>query len=191
MLSSLTVLPGTDLTERMRAEGRLVGADPRLINGVYPCMRYQNFSQEDLFHRYFGLLERLFDYGVVERKARGVLGSGAFAEPVRCPVPLSEKARVTLTALRTFLFSRDKRRRRLFRQLLPYALRGSVSMDKLLIHLLFMEGFHRYPLRVKRFDAEVLAMIRAMDRGPLVAPQTAGTALAGGALPYGSATAIH
>jgi hypothetical protein len=37
----------------------------------------------------------------------------------------------------------------------------------------------------------VLAMIRAMDRGPLVAPQTAGTALAGGALPYGSATAIH
>jgi len=74
MLSTLTVLPGTDLTERMRADGRLVGADTRLINGVYPCMRYQNFSQEDLYHRYFGLLGRLYDYGVVEKKVREVLG---------------------------------------------------------------------------------------------------------------------
>jgi len=110
---------------------------------------------------------------------------------VRCPVPFADKLQVTLAALRTFVFTHDARRRRLFRALLPYALRGTVSMEKLLIHLLFMEGFHRYPARVRRFDPEVLAMIRAMDKGPLVAPQAAGTALAGGPLPYGSTTAIH
>lgn len=167
MLSTLTVLPGTDLRRRMGEENRLVDADPRLINGVYPCMHYRHFSQEELFRGYFALLERVYDYEVLEKKGRALFEHGAFAEPVRCPVPFTEKLRVSLSILFTFILTFNAPRRRLFFRLFPMAVRRIVSFDKLFIYLLFMEAFHRYPIRMRATHDEVLALIRTTDRGPL------------------------
>ncbi|MBD3239860.1 MAG: radical SAM protein [Chitinivibrionales bacterium] len=160
MLSTLTVLPGTDLRKRMGEEGRLVDADPRLINGVYPCMRYHNFTPEALFRGYFDLLERVYDYELLEKKGRALFENGAFAEPVRCPVPLSEKLRVSVTILFTFILTLNAPRRRLFLRLFPLASRGLVSFDKLFIYLLFMEAFHRYPIHMRSTHEKALGLIR-------------------------------
>ncbi len=167
MLSTLTVLPGTDLRKRMGEEKRLVDADPRLVNGVYPCMHYRHFSQEELFDGYFALLERVYDYELLEKKGRALFENGAFAEPVRCRVPVAEKLQVSVRILFTFVFTLNARRRRLFLRLFPMALRGVVSFDKLFIYLLFMEAFHRYPIRMRARHDEVRELIRATDRGPL------------------------
>jgi hypothetical protein len=167
MLSTLTPLPGTDLQARMHDEGRLSDTDPRLINGVFPCMDFRNFSREALYEGYFRLMERVYAYDEIEKKSRALFAAGAFSQPVRCPVPLWEKVRVSLTILFTFLLTLNGPRRRLFMRLFPLAARGTVSFDRLFIQLLFMEAFHRYPIRMRRHREQILALIRADDRAPL------------------------
>jgi len=166
MFNVLTAFPGTDLHERMRRTGRLSLLEPEMCNGIYPTMRYMHLSQVELYERYFATLERIFDYEGVRRRALPVLGNGAFRRFNAGEVGLRDKLVSVVHLLRTYLFSRDPARRRLFLSLVRLGASGRTSMGVVVEFLLFIASFHGYLDYTRAHREEILAKIRAVDKGP-------------------------
>jgi radical SAM superfamily enzyme YgiQ (UPF0313 family) len=166
MLNVLTAYPGTDLYERMKATGRLNYHDPDLLNGVYPTMRSMNMSQTQMYNRYFETLEKMFDYGLVRRKAVPVLGNGAFHRFNAGEVGFRDKFISSFQLIRMYLFSSDRAKRRLFLSLVRFGLTNRASMGVIVEFLLFVSSFHGYLDYTKEHREEILGKIAAADLGP-------------------------
>jgi radical SAM superfamily enzyme YgiQ (UPF0313 family) len=164
MVSTLTASPGSGLYDRMKREGRLIDAEPELVNGALPCMSYKNMSGGEMVKRYFDALGRMYDYDMLRKKAMAVFSNGAYARKHAGDVSLWEKIRAIITVLRVFYFTKDEKRKRIFKDLVRLGAQGTVYMGKVAEYLIFMEGFNRYLERWRTLMPEVIAKIKERPR---------------------------
>ncbi len=166
MLHLLTVVEGTRLHARMEREGRLCAIDPALLTGSFPSMHYYNFSQIEIFNKYYETLERIYSVEAARKKARSLFGTGAFQVERPGPVGAWAKLASSMTVLRRFVFTGDREKRRLFRELFALARQKKVAMSSVVLFLLTMEGFRDHLAAARLRHDEMRARIAATDRGP-------------------------
>jgi len=167
MFSILTAAPGTDLYARMVREGRIEESlDRTWYNGVFPSMHYYNLSMTEMLDGYFDLLERVFDWDAISQRALNAFGTGHFNRGVSQAVPLVDKIRTALLIMRRFAFSLNKVKRKLFMDLFELSNQNKVSMDRVVIFLLTMEGYHDYLKYSRTFLDDIRAEVKRLDRGP-------------------------
>jgi radical SAM superfamily enzyme YgiQ (UPF0313 family) len=160
MVSTLTASPGSGLYDRMKREGRLIDVEPELVNGALPCMSYKNMNGKEMVRRYFDALGRMYDYDVLRKKALAVFGGGAFTRKHAGDVSLAEKIRVVISVLRVFYFTKDQKRKRIFKDLVRLGVKKTVYMGKVAEYLIFMEAFNRYIEQWKTLMPEVIGKIK-------------------------------
>ena len=166
MLSPLTPAPGTDLWDRMEAEGRLLGLDGDYVNGMFPSMRYRNMSLVAMFDKHFETLRKLYAFENIHGRATGLFATGGFTRPERGGVGLGEKVDASLRVLRRFLLTADPWKRRLFLDLFALGRGGKVSMDKVAVFLLTASGIEEYFKSAGDWLGGVREKLARIDTGP-------------------------
>jgi len=166
MLSILAVAPGTDIYERMRAQGRLHKVDPQFINGLFPHMHYMNMSQVDLMAKYRATIERLLSFESAGQRALRLARTGWFKEPVSAGIPLREKVSTSLRMLRRFLLTADAAKRSVFIELMKLVREEVISPDRVVLLLMNIEAASMYLERSRHDYEKVLTKIALVDRGP-------------------------
>jgi radical SAM superfamily enzyme YgiQ (UPF0313 family) len=167
MLSPLTAAPGTDLYDRMKAEGRLLDVETDLLNGVFPSIRYNRMSAVEMFDRFFEAVEKLMDYGDARAKAMGLFRSGRFTRPEGGGITFREKLSTSMKLLRGFLMSGDPEKRRLFQDLFKLVRRKRLTPDKAVVFMLQMAGYHDWWADFQTYREDVREKIQRVDPGPL------------------------
>lgn len=166
MLSILTAAPGTDLWNRLEADGRLCGADRDLMSGAFPCLHYMKMSQVDMLDRYMETLEKLFDLEFQKRQALSLLGQGSFTRDTSGKIGFFEKFSTSMKLVGRFAFSRDRSRRELFKEILALGRSGRAAMDKVVLMLLSVEGNRMYLDQLKARLPRIREAIARVDKGP-------------------------
>lgn len=142
-LHILSATPGTELYERMNHEGRLYGSSHDLQIGLFPTMHYKNMSQIDMFDKYMDTVEKLFSFNTIRKKAVHLFGSGSFnSRGVDIGFPL--KFRASMKILKEFIFTTDKDKRLLFKNLFSLILQKKLAIDKAAAFLLSMLSYNRH-----------------------------------------------
>jgi radical SAM superfamily enzyme YgiQ (UPF0313 family) len=166
MMNILSIAPGTALFERMAVAGRVNAVESAYRNGIFPCMDYNNFSQRELFDRFFEVTTRLFSWERLSERALRLFSRGSFHRTGPEDVPTSEKISVMASLTRRFLFSPNAAKRRLFIELMKMVRLGTVAPDKVALFLLNMEAFNQFFREAEVALPAVRARIDAVDRGP-------------------------
>ncbi len=167
MLSILAAAPGTDLYNRMQDEGRLPPVRREFINGALPCMHYMNFSQTEVLERYFETLAAMYDSASLRRRAVPLFAGGEFANSgTATEVGPWEKLTTSVKLMGRFLFSRDKEKRLLFRELFGLVQEGKVSAESIVVFLLTVQATHDYLRRMGPALDDIRPAVAAMDKGP-------------------------
>ena len=181
MLSILAAAPGTDIWERMKAEGRLCYPSLEFITGILPCMRYRHMSQVQMLDRYVETLERVYDPDSLRRRALKLFGTGAFRQPGSSDVPLRDKVTTTLKMLDRYLVRGSHAKRRLLWDLVRLGVKGTVAMDRVVVLLLQMESTFAFLRSFRAGLPTIRARVAAVDPGPLDEPGAAGPSAPAGA----------
>jgi len=163
-LSILGVAPGTRVYERMRAEGRLIDIPPRYVNGVLPTMRYNHFSLVEMLDRYYETASRVYDFDNVRKMGLELFSNGAFNH-LQEDVGTLEKIKTTAILVKRYLFTRDRAKRTLFRELFAMHRKGIIGINEIVIFLLSMEGFHEFFEKAREYLPEVRAELAVIDPG--------------------------
>jgi radical SAM superfamily enzyme YgiQ (UPF0313 family) len=165
-LNLLTVAPGTDLHERLGREERLVDADSDRLNGMYPSFRFARMSHSQAYDAYFRILDRIYDPAEAASKGLAVLGNGAFVRPPPA-VSFMEKVTGFWYLLKTYLFTRDRARQRMFLDIFALGRKGVADMGKVVEYLLFMASLRRFLDRNRGLRAATLKELQANDVPPM------------------------
>ncbi len=171
-LNLLTVAPGTALHDRLALEGRLVDVDTDRLNGTYPSLRYGRLSHAEMVEGFHRTLSEVFDPVAVREKGLAVLSTGAFTRPAPA-VRLRDKVRGFAYLLRTYLFTRDRARRRLFLDLFDLGRRKVADMSRVVEYLLFMATLRQHVQERRQEYARIEAGLRANDVPAAGSPPTA------------------
>jgi radical SAM superfamily enzyme YgiQ (UPF0313 family) len=164
MLSVLAAAPGTDLYQRMEDENRLVDCPRDFINGAFPCMRYKHFSQTEILEKYFSTLRKLQNFSSLRKRALALFETGAFAKSgISEKVCLSDKISTSALLVRRFLFSSDKEKRALFKDLFGLIRKKKVSAEAVVVFLLSMQAIRDYLDNSSLFLEEVRQTAARMD----------------------------
>ncbi len=166
ILSVLAVAPGTDIYDRMKAQGRLTGVPNPMINGIFPGMHYAQMSQVDLLDKYQETLKRLLSFESAGKRVLNLARSGWFREEGSVGVPFKVKAVTFLRMVRAFLLSPDPERRRVFVELFKLSRQGVVAMDRVVMMLLTIEANARWMESTDDLFRRARHKVAAMDRGP-------------------------
>jgi radical SAM superfamily enzyme YgiQ (UPF0313 family) len=178
MLSILAAAPGTDIWDRMKAEGRLCYPGLEFITGILPCMQYRAMSQLEMLDRYVATLERVYDPDSLRRRALRLFGTGSFRQPSSGDVPLRDKVSATLKMLERYLLRGSRAKRRLFVDLVRLGIRGQVAMDRVVVLLLQLESTFAFLESFRRELPKIRALVAAVDPGPVDARGSAAFATA-------------
>lgn len=143
MLNILTAFPGTSLHARMSSEGRLIDLEPEFLNGLFPTIRHPEMTSDELRDRYWETLELLYSSDELRPKALAVLGNGKFIERTT-GIGLGDKVRGTAAILRSYLFTKDPSRRRLFLELMALKKQGTAPTGVVIEYLLFLAAARLY-----------------------------------------------
>lgn len=163
MLNVLSVAPGTELYEKMKSEGRIELVDPSYRNGVFPCIRYENFTQREILDALFNTLERIFSWESISERAIRLFEKGTFLKGGNEKVPFGEKVSVSLLLLKRFLFTRDKTKRQMFFHLFKLTREKRLSVNDLVVFLLNMEGYQLYLEKARTYLPAVRQGVDAVD----------------------------
>lgn len=166
IVSILTAAPGTDLWDRLEADGRLSGADRNLMSGAFPCLHYMNMSQLDLLDRYVETLDRLFSIEAQHERALRLFRKFSFTRDTSGKVGFFQKVGAFVRLVKRFAFSTNPARRKIFRDLTEMGRANRVAMDKVVLMLMSIEGNQMYLERLKSQLHEIRAAIARVDRGP-------------------------
>ena len=113
-LNVLSSYPGTDLYERMKADGRINNIDTDML-GIYPTMQYNLVSQGDMFSKFFSTLEKMYSYEVTLEKARNILTNGRFTHYNEADISVIDKLRSMAYLFRQYLITGNAAQREMFR----------------------------------------------------------------------------
>lgn len=167
ILNCLTAYPGTDLYDRLKAQGRISPIDPDLLNGVYPTMQYRHMSQTEMFNKSFETMARLFAPEVILQKAEKVFANGRFQRFSGGDLTVVDKAMCFWHLFRHLRLSSDPHKRKLFTELIRLGFRKKAAMGNVIQFLLLVLSFSGYHEFLLQNREEVLAKIRQDDPGPL------------------------
>ena len=166
MINILGIAPGTDIQKRMEEEGRLYGGALDGALGIFPPLYYQQMGKTEMFERYLQSLEILYSFGKIRSKAAELFSSGSFVQTFEDKtIGPGDKIRVLLRILRAYLFTRDREKRLLFKEMSYLLRRKMISADKYILFLLSMEGFSRYTRMMRKNFPRLKAEVAAIDRG--------------------------
>ncbi len=163
MFNVLSVAPGTELYEKMKADGRVHLVDASYRNGIFPCIRYENFTQREMLDALFGMLEKLFSWESIEARALRLFEQGSFRRGGNDKVPFTEKFSVSMMLLKRFAFTRHPVKRRMFFKLFKMARRKKLSMTDLVMFLINMEGYQLYLEKAEAYLPEVRRKVSEID----------------------------
>ncbi len=168
MLCLLAATPGSEHFKRMEKDCRLTIDNLTIINGGCPSMHYNNFGQIELFDKYIETINKLFSYETIARKTENLLKYERFRYETTKNEDMNpfEKFGVFLTLVRRFIFTTNKTKRNLFFKLFIMAQTGKLSFERLVVHLMTMEGFASYVENMKKTAPELREIIKKHDKGP-------------------------
>ncbi len=169
-LNVLSAYPGTDLYDRMKADGRINNIDTDML-GIYPTMQYNQVSQSEMFSKFFVTTEKMYSYKVALQKARTVMANGKFTHYNEADISVMDKLRSMIYLFRQYLITKDPDKRELFRFLFSLARKGTVNMGNVVEYLLLLASFNGYLEATREHRAQILETIKASDPGPLLADQ--------------------
>ncbi|MBN1408270.1 MAG: B12-binding domain-containing radical SAM protein [Calditrichaceae bacterium] len=165
-LNVLMAYPGTNLNERLKKEKRLNPIDPNLLNGIYPTIQFNNMSQTKLYHKYFDTLAKFHDYDHVRKLATAELQNSKFYRDNSADITIRDKFISISHLINKYLLTLNKKKRRMFLNLIGLVRQGITSINVVVEFLLFISSFHGYLRYTKRHGAEILKKIEQYDRGP-------------------------
>jgi hypothetical protein len=163
-LNILGCSPGTDLYRRMQKDGRLWSAPAEFKGGMFPVIQYRQIPQEALFNKFVDTLVKLYSFDTIYKKAGPLFSAGTFTKPiVGHGHTFLKKLLILLKVISIYLFSGDKVKRQLFIDLFKLARKKKAAIDRVLIFLMSMEGFHRYISKLKADKEKYLGIIRSIN----------------------------
>ncbi len=165
-LNVLTSYPGTDLYERMKAEGRINAIDTDML-GIYPTMQYNRVSQSEMFHKFFKTLENMYSYETVLKKAR-IFGNGNFIHYNEADIGIMDKIRSMAYLFKQYLATDNPAKKDLFRLLFKMARQKKVSMGSIIEYLLLVASFNGYLDATVEHRRAILTQIKEVEPGPLM-----------------------
>jgi hypothetical protein len=174
ILSILAIAPGTDIYDRMKAQGRLCGVPNPMINGIFPGMHYARMSQVELLDRYRQTLERLLCFKSAGKRVLNLARTGWFRDETSMGVGFREKLVTSLRMARAFLLSPDTSRREVFFELIKLHRQGLVSIDSVVMMLLTIEANARWLESTDALFRRARARVEKMDRGPWLSREERG-----------------
>jgi hypothetical protein len=152
----LQAIPGTPLYDRMQRTGRLREVDMSGVRGTYDSLVRSNITpppgmtQEELVRGYQRLIRDAYDY---DRFGKRLVDSLLLADrrPPRAPaaMPKWKQLRVVLALLRHYVFTRDRRRRRMFFKVMSRIIRERpYQLEAALMHLVVYKHMRLFYGRV-------------------------------------------
>ncbi|MCG8570751.1 MAG: radical SAM protein [Spirochaetes bacterium] len=144
MLNILTVFHGTQLHSRLEKEGRLLNLRPEFLNGIFPTMKYQNFSLKQIYNRYFQSLSNLYSYENIEIISQNLFKNQTFTQPRQGGVSFRDKVVGFLVILKTFIFTKNSQRKNMFIKLFKMYRNKLVDIGIVVEYLLFIVAANNY-----------------------------------------------
>lgn len=166
ILSIMAVAPGTDIYDRMEAEGRLSDVPCEMINGTFPNMQYARMSQLEVLDRYRVTLDRLLRFESAGRRVLELARTGWFREPGSTGVGFREKLVTSLRMAQAFLLSPDPARRAVLLELFKLHRRGLIANDRVVMMLLTIEANDRWLDATREITRRLRPRVAAQDQGP-------------------------
>jgi hypothetical protein len=132
--------------------------------GHFPTLHYMQVSQLDLFNRYIDTVESLYSFETIYKKAVPLFSGGNF---IRKGGQISPwlKARLSWIAIREFVFTEDKDRRKLFRFIIQLIRGKQIAIDKGLGFMLSMLGYHNHIKEHRKNIESYRLLIKKQDLG--------------------------
>jgi hypothetical protein len=137
--------------------------DPSYRNGLFPCIRYNHFTQREILDGFFGTLEKLFSWDDIAGRGIRLFENGTFLRGGNDNPPFWDKLTISLMLIRRFAFSKNQHKRRLLSALFKMVRQKKLSMNDLVIFLLNMEGYNQYNLKAKAYLPEVRRAVDEID----------------------------
>jgi len=164
-LHLLNAPPGSEIHKRYLKEGRLLNCDPELGVGHFPTIHYMNMSQIDLFDKYMETIARLYSFDTILEKAQKLFSNGSFTRRGG-EISAFMKARLSWITVKSFLFTGDKNRHKLFWFIMGLIRNNKIAIDKGLGFLLTMLGYNRHIQDHKRNMESYRKIVMEQDQGP-------------------------
>ncbi len=164
-LHLLNAPPGSEIYKRYQQEGRLMNCNPELGVGHFPTIHYMKMSQIELFDKYMATIERLYSFDTVLQKAQNLYRNGTFTRQGG-EISAWMKTRLSWITLKEFLFTSDRKKRKLFFYIISLIRSNKMAIDKGLGFLLTMLGYNRHIQKHKRNMDSYRKMIIDQDQGP-------------------------
>ncbi|MBE0648082.1 MAG: B12-binding domain-containing radical SAM protein [Bacteroidales bacterium] len=163
-LHLLNAPPGSEIYKRYQLEGRLMNCNPELGVGHFPTIHYMKMSQIDMFDKYMETIKRLYSMDTVLKKAQNLFTRGTFTRQGG-EISSLMKARLTWITIKEFLFTTDKKKRKLFFFIIRLIQSNQIAIDKGMGFLLTMLGYNRHIVEHQRNMADYRKMIMEQDQG--------------------------
>ncbi len=164
-LHLLNAPPGSEIHKRYMKEGRLLNCDPELGVGHFPTIHYMNMSQIDLFDKYMETIARLYSFDTILEKAQKLFSHGSFTRRGG-EISAYMKARLSWITVKSFLFTGDKNKRKLFWFIMGLIRNNKIAIDKGLGFLLTMLGYNRHIQDHKQNMESYRKIVMEQDQGP-------------------------
>ncbi len=145
-LSILGTTCGMEMYDRLEKEGRIVhNLSKKFFVGIYPVMRYKNFDNKTLFDHFIKTTKYLYSYERISARTIRMLENGYFAvEKTTKSISAGMKFRTSFLLLYTHLITRDKAKRRFFKQIFSLIRRKKLAVTEGASVLLMFEAITRH-----------------------------------------------
>ena len=146
MLSLLCTTKGTELHERLKKENRLQN---NLSNdfdmGLFPLLKYKNFSNEEIFNTINNTLQKLYSYEKLRERVIPLLSKGYFSKkPVQGSITFKEKFLSTIVLFTSYKFSKDKHKRGFWNDIIALIKSKKLDIGEAASLLLMLESINRH-----------------------------------------------
>ncbi len=165
MINILGFAPGTDIFERMKAEGRIYNDSAKAVAGMFNAAYYMNMSHAEMFEKYVQALEKAYDFENVFEKANNLFSEGNFTKVATDAISFGEKLLLVMKIIFNYSFTKKAHKRKLLFFMLKLMRTKQVSPNHFSYFLLSMEGFHRHVKYLRRNYDKFLSEIAQNDRG--------------------------
>ncbi len=163
-LHLLNAPPGTEIHKRYLQEGRLLNCNPELGVGHFPTIHYMQMSQIEIFDKYMETISQLYSFDTILEKAQKLFSFGSFTRRGG-EISTYMKIRLCWITIKSFLFTRDDNKRKLFWVITGLIWNNKIVIDKGLGFMLTMLGYNRHIQDHKRNMGSYRRIVMEQDQG--------------------------
>ena len=163
MINALCAFPGSRFDTRLTKEGKVFKHRSEFVNGIFPTIRYQHFTQQGIFDGLLATLEKIYAYPNLEEKARELFSSNPFQD-TGAQVSAGVKWRTSWFFAKRYIFTFDTAARRFFRSMLHLIRVQGVPAGVIIQYMLFVESFRGYLKDSRKLRPRVMEILKERDR---------------------------